>query len=66
MVDFEANVLRVLKKEVLRSMPAGVGIREWWLMVFEDDEFGMPVFVRRRLKVFEVNLVRASEKEDIR
>lgn len=65
-LDLEANVLRVLKNEGLRSMPAGVGIRDWWLMLIEEVEFGIPVFVRRRLKVFEVNLVRASEKEDFR
>lgn len=65
-VDLEAKVLRVLKNEVLRSMPAGVGMREWWLMAIEEVELGIPVFVRRLLKVFEVSLVRASEKEDFR
>lgn len=65
-VDLEANVLRVLKNEVLRSMPAGVGMREWWLMSIEGVELGMLVLVRRRLKVDDVNLVRASEKEDFR
>ena len=65
-MDLEANVLRLLKNEVLRSMPAGVGIRDWWLMSTEEVELGNPVLVRRRLKVFEVNLVRASEKEDFR
>ena len=28
-VDLEVNVLRLLKNEVLRSIPAGVGMREW-------------------------------------
>ena len=32
----------------------------------EELELGIPILVRRRLKVFEVNLVRASEKEDFR
>ena len=65
-LDLEVNVLSVLKNEVLRSMPAGVGIRDWWLMSIEEVEVGIPVLVRRRLKVFEVNLVRASEKEAFR
>ena len=63
-VDLEANVLRVLKNEVLRSMPAGVGIREGWLMEIEEIELGMPASVRRRLNVFDVNLLKASEKDD--
>lgn len=35
-------------------------------MEIEEVELGMPVSVRRRLKVFEVNLLRASEKDDFR
>ena len=35
-------------------------------MAIDEIELGIPVLVRRRLKVFEVNLVRASEKEDFR
>lgn len=35
-------------------------------MAIKEVELGMPVLVRLRLKVFEVNLVRASEKEDFR
>lgn len=65
-VGLEANVLRVLKNEVLRSMPAGVGMRECWLIAMEEVEFEIPVVVRRRLNVFDLNLVRASEKEDFR
>lgn len=35
-------------------------------MAADEVELGIPVFVRRRLKVFEVNLLRASEKDDFR
>ena len=35
-------------------------------MEAEELELGMPVSVHRRLKVFVVNLLRVSEKEDFR
>lgn len=35
-------------------------------MEIDELELGIQVSVRRRLKVFDVNLVSASEKEDLR
>ena len=65
-VDLEANVLRVLKNEALRSIPAGVGMRDGRWMEVGEVEPEMPASVRRRLKVFDVNLLKASEKDDFR
>lgn len=68
MIDgvLEVNALKVLRKDVLREIPNGVGIREGWIKNAEEDELCTRVVVRRRLKGLVVILLKASEKEDFR
>lgn len=56
-------MLKLLKKDVLRGIPAGVGMRDWCLTEVEEEEV---VGKMRRVKLLEVNLLRASEKDDLR
>ncbi len=59
----DAKLLSVLKNEELLGMPAGVGSRDWVCSAAREVEEGKLLVVRRRLKVLEVNLLSASEKE---
>ena len=61
-----AKELRLLKKDELLGMPAGVGRRDCGFIELVEMEIGSPAGVSLRLKVLEVNLLRASENEDFR
>ena len=65
-MDFVAKELRLLKKDVLLPAPEGVGRRDRGYTDTVELEVESPAGVRPRLNVLEVNLVRASEKEDFR
>lgn len=64
--DLVAKELRLLKKDELLGIPAGVGRRDWGFIEAVDTEVGSPAGVLLRGNVFEVNLLRASEKDDLR
>ena len=65
-VDLAANELRLLKKEVLLGIPDGVGRRDLGFIEAVETEVGSPAGVLLRGNVFDVNLLRASEKDDLR
>ena len=65
-LDLVAKELRLLKKDELLGMPDGVGRRDCWFIEAVETEIGSPAGVSLRLNVFEVNLLRASENEDLR
>ena len=64
--DLVANEFRLLKKDELLGIPAGVGRRDWGFIEAVEVEVGSPAGVLLRGNVFEVNLLRASEKDDLR
>ena len=61
-----AKELRLLKKDELLGTPAGVGRRDCGFIELVETEIGSPAGVSLRLNVLEVNLLRASENEDLR
>ena len=65
-VDLVVNELRLLKKEALLGIPDGVGRRDCGFIEAVDAEIGSSAGVLLRGNVFEVNLLRASEKDDLR
>ena len=65
-MDLVAKELRLLKKDVLLGIPDGVGRRDCGFIDAIETEVGSPAGVLRRGNVFEVNLLRASENDDLR
>ena len=65
-MDLVAKVLRLLKKDALLGIPDGVGRRDCGFIEAMETDVGSPAGVLLRGNVFEVNLLRASEKDDLR
>ncbi len=62
----DLKLFNVLKNDVLRGMPEGVGSRDCVGTDASVVECGRLVVVRRRVKVLEANLLSASENEVLR
>ena len=64
-MDLVAKELRLLKKDVLRGIPDGIGKRDCWLIEAVEVDVGSPP-ERFLLNVFVVNLLKASETDGFR